>query len=389
MPSSTAKARIKAKAGSGTRRGDGIPRGWPVVAGIPRRYILRPQRDPDAREALDRPMAIRFAQWMLAVPGLLEQSRQGLRRLTGDVEPLDGEALELPRGEGALGGDPARAEQRAEPAEARQDYGPDGSADLELVDRVLHRVGRGVAGRGIVSRRLRFNLDDPRTAPEQDHQDDDRHQDGQAEEQAYGSAGGDRPSGAARGSRVPGRRSGLADPERLEHPGPGEQEGDDQDEANRRGDDLPPGERFRRSPLADSSAEERVDEDRDHETHKENKEQVSHERVEDAERARLRAARGAPSRDRLSPGVEVRDVEGERRDEQDRQEQEQRDRPLGLPPPRADHVCAKAPCAHNGFPDSRGSREVTRRRAARRTAPAVSGRRAARRERPARRRRRA
>src|SRR5213593_4165285 len=317
MPSSTAKARIRAKAGSGTRRGDGIPGGWPVVAGIPRRYILRPQRDPDAREALDRPMAIRFAQRMLAVPGLLEQSRQGLRRLTGDVEPLDCEALELPRGEGALGSDPARAEQRAEPAEARQDYGPDVSADLELIDRVLHRVGRRVAGRGIVSR-LRFDLDDPRAAPEQDHQDDDRHQDGQAEEQAYGSAGGDRPSGAARGSRVPGRRSGLADPERLEHPGPGEQEGDDQDEANRRGDDLPPGERFRRSPLADSSAEERVDEDRDHETHKENKEQVSHERVEDAERARLRAARGAPSRDRLSPGVEVRDVEGERRDEHDR-----------------------------------------------------------------------
>src|SRR2546421_11610594 len=374
MPSSTAKARIRAKAGSGTRRGDGIPGGWPVVAGIPRRYILRPQRDPDAREALDRPMAVRLAQRMLAVPGLLEQSRQGLRRLTGDVQPLDGEALELPRGEGALGSDPSRAEQRAEPAEARQDYGPDVSADLELVDRVLHRVGRRVAGRGIVSRRLRFNLDDPRTAPEQDHQDDDRPQDGQAEEQAYGGAGGDRPSRAARGSPGPRRPSRLADPERLEHPGPGEQEGDDQDEANRRGDDLPPGERFRRSPLADSSAEERVDEDRDHETHKENKEQVSHERVEDAERARLRAARGAPSRDRLSPGVEVRDVEGERRDEHDRQEQEQRDRPLGLPPPHADHVCAKAPCAHNGFPDSRGSREVTRRPAARRTARGAAGR---------------
>src|SRR3989442_4013410 len=348
MPSSTAKARIRAKPGSGTRRGDGIPRGWPVVAGIPRRYILRTKREPHAREALDRPMAVRLAQRMLAVPGLLEQSRQGLRRLTGDVEPLDGEALELPRGEGALGGDPARAEQRAEPAEARQDYGPDVSADLELVDRVLHRVGRGVAGRGIVSRRLRFNLDDPRTAPEQDHQDDDRHQDGQAEEQAYGSAGGDRPSGAARGSRVPGRRSGLADPERLEHPGPGEQEGDDQDEANRRGDDLPPGERFRRSPLADSSAEKRVDEDRDHETHKENKEQVSHERVEDAEDARLRAARGAPSRDRLSPGAALRDVEGERCYEHDPQEQEQRALPLALPPPHADHAGERGPCARTG-----------------------------------------
>src|SRR5947199_5616997 len=110
MPSSTAKARIKAKAGSGTRRGDGISGGWPVVAGIPRRYILRPQRDPDAREALDRPMAVRLAQRMLAVPGLLEQSRQRLGRFAGDVEPLDREALELPRGKGALGRDSARTE---------------------------------------------------------------------------------------------------------------------------------------------------------------------------------------------------------------------------------------------------------------------------------------
>src|SRR5207249_2121876 len=45
-------------------------------------------------------------------------------------------------------------------------------------------------------------------------------------------------------------------------------------------------------------------------------------------------------------------------DEDDRKEQEQRDRPLGLSPPRADHACAKAPCAHNGFPDSRGSQEA-------------------------------
>src|SRR3989441_6116328 len=194
MPRSTANASVKPNAGSETRRWSGILMGWPVVAGIPRWYILRPQRDPDAREALDRPMAVCLAQRMLAVPGLLEQGRQGLRRLTGDVEPLDREALELSRGEGALRGDPARAEQRAEPAEARQDHGPDVSADLELVDRLLHRIGRGVAGRGIVFRRLRFDLDDPCAAAKQDDQDDDRHEDGQAEEQAEGRAGGNRPS---------------------------------------------------------------------------------------------------------------------------------------------------------------------------------------------------
>src|SRR3989442_6029201 len=124
MPTSTANAKIKPKAGSGMRRGEGIPRGWPVVAGIPRWYILRPQRDPDAREALDRSMAVRLAQRMLAVPGFLEEGRQGLGCLAGDVEPLDRETLELPRGDGALGGDPARAAPRAEPAVAGQAHGP-------------------------------------------------------------------------------------------------------------------------------------------------------------------------------------------------------------------------------------------------------------------------
>src|SRR3989442_942057 len=273
MPSRTAKARIRAKAGSGTRRGDGIPGGWPVVAGIPRRCILRPQRHPDAREALDRPMAVRLAQRMLAVP-------------------------------------------------------------------------------------VRFDFDESRTAAEQDDQDDDRHEDRQGEKQAEGRAGGDRPSRAARGPRVPGRRSGLADPERLEHPGPREQEDDDQGEPDRRGDDLPPRERFHRCLLTDPPTEKCMDEDRDDETREDDEQQVSQERVEDAEGAWLGAALGAPSRNRLPPGVEVRDVEGERRDEDDRKEQEQRDRPLGLSPPRADHACAKAPCAHNGFPDSRGSQEA-------------------------------
>src|SRR5881296_4249321 len=315
MPSNTANASVKPNAGSETRRWGGIIMGWPVVAGIPRWYILRPQRDPDPREALDRPMAVRFAQRMLAVPGLLEQGRQGLRRFAGDMEPLDREDLELPRGEGVLGGDPARAEQRAEPPETREDHGPDVSADLQFLDRVLHRVSRGVPGRGIVLQGLRFDLDDACAAAEQDDQDDDRHQDGQSEEQAERRAGRDRPSGPARGPRVPGRRSGLADPERLEHPGPGEQQGDDQDQADRGGDDLPPRERFRRSPLADPTPQERVDEDRDHETHEDDEEEVTHERVEDAERARFRPARGARARNRLASGVQVRDVEGERRDQ--------------------------------------------------------------------------
>src|SRR2546425_12576881 len=112
MPSNTANASVKPNAGSETRRWGGILMGWPVVAGIPRWYILRPQRDPDAREALDRPMAVRLAQRMLAVPGLLEQGRQGLRRFAGDMEPLDCEELGFPRGDGLLGGYRSRCYQR-------------------------------------------------------------------------------------------------------------------------------------------------------------------------------------------------------------------------------------------------------------------------------------
>src|SRR5438093_12175155 len=123
-------------AGSGIRGRGSSPGGWPVVAGIPRRNILRPQRDPDAREALDRPLAVRLAQRMLAVAGLLEEGGQGLRSVPGDPEALDREALELPGSQGALRRDSASAEERAEPVEAREDHGPDVSRSEE------RRVGK-------------------------------------------------------------------------------------------------------------------------------------------------------------------------------------------------------------------------------------------------------
>src|SRR2546427_11802178 len=180
MPRSTANASVKLNAGSETRRWSGILMGWPVVAGIPRWYILPPQRDPDAREALDRPMAVRLAQRMLAVPGLLEQGRQGLRRFAGDVEPLDREDLEFPRGERVLGGDPARAEQRAEPPETREDHGPDVPTDLQFLDRVLHRVGRGAPGRGIGLPGFPVDPDAAGAPPGQDRHDADPDEDGEA-----------------------------------------------------------------------------------------------------------------------------------------------------------------------------------------------------------------
>src|SRR5712691_886317 len=109
MPSNTANARNRPAAGSGIRRRASIAGGWPVVAVIPRWSISCLQCDPDPREALDRPVAVRLPQRMDAVPGLLEERDQGRRRLAGDLEPPDREIFELPRGEGALRGDPARA----------------------------------------------------------------------------------------------------------------------------------------------------------------------------------------------------------------------------------------------------------------------------------------
>src|SRR5712692_10496863 len=197
MPSNTANARSRPAAGSGIRRRDSRAGGWPVVAVIPRWSISCLQCDPDPREALDRPVAVRLPQRMLAVPGLLEEGNQGRRRLARDVEPPDREVLELPRGESALRGDPARSEEGAEPPEARQDDGAHVPTDLELLDRVLHRVGCGVTGRRIIVRRLVVNLDDACATTEQGDQDDDRREDRESEEQTERRPGRDGPTGRA------------------------------------------------------------------------------------------------------------------------------------------------------------------------------------------------
>src|SRR5881296_3558785 len=113
------------------------PGGWPVLAESPRENISRLQRRPDAREALDRPLAIRLSEGMHAVPRFLEEGRQGPGRIRGHSEPLDREAVEFPRGEGPLRRDAAGPEQDAEPAEACEDRRPDVSPEFELVDRFL------------------------------------------------------------------------------------------------------------------------------------------------------------------------------------------------------------------------------------------------------------
>src|SRR6266550_2835357 len=65
-------------------------------------------------------------------------------------------------------------------------------------------------------------------------------------------------------------------------------------------------------------------------------------------------ARGCRLRDRLAAGVQVRQIEGERRDEEDGQDQEQRDRPRELSAAKSEHIRAMALGAHNDFPEGPG-----------------------------------
>src|SRR5207245_10919689 len=79
-------------------------------------------------------------------------------------------------------------------------------------------------------------------------------------------------------------------------------------------------------------------------------EQLPEERDERPGRGRLRSPGGRPGR-RLPARVEVGEVEREPGDEEDREEQEDGDRPRGPPPPETGHLRAKAVTVHNGFPE--------------------------------------
>src|SRR2546428_239662 len=241
-------------------RGNSGPGGWPVLAESPRENISRLQRRPDAREALDRPSAIRLAERMDAVPRFLEEGRQRPRRVPGHAEPLDRERVEFPRGQGALGGNPASPEQEAEPTETRENRGPHIPTEFELLNRILDGVRRGVAR--------------------------DRLVDGVLVEFAWA------------------------------HP---------------------------TTEQGDEEASER------------DEEQVPEERVDRPDRGRLRPPGGRPGK-RLPARVEVGEVEREPGDEEDREEQEDGDRPRGPPPAETGHLRAKAVTVHNGFPECCDSR---------------------------------
>src|SRR2546422_2994074 len=177
------------------------PGGWPVLAESPRENISRLQRRPDACEALDRPSAICLLKGMHAVPRFLEEGRQRPRRVPGHPEPLDRERIEFPRGEGALGGNPASSEQEAEPAEAREDRGPHIPTEFELLNRILDGVRRGVARGGLVDGfLLEFAWAHPTT--EQGDEEDNRRQHGDREEHADGGARRRGPSRCVLGPRI-------------------------------------------------------------------------------------------------------------------------------------------------------------------------------------------
>src|SRR5207247_7793560 len=75
---------------------------------------------------------------------------------------------------------------------------------------------------------------------------------------------------------------------------------------------------------------------------------------------RRRPAGGRRLRDRLAPSVQVRQIEGERRDEEDGQDQEERDRPRELSAAKSEHIRAQAHGAHNDFPGGTRMRRSAR-----------------------------
>src|SRR5437667_5646173 len=347
-----ANARTSTTPARGIRvsRGNSGPGGWPVLAESPRENISRLQRRPDAREALDRPSAIRLAERMDTVPRFLEEGGQRPRRVPGHAEPLDREMVEFPRGEGTLGGNPASSEQEAEPAEAREDRGPHIRAELELVDGILNGVRGCVAGSGLVNGFL-LEFTRPHPATEQGDEEDDRRQHGDREEHANGGARRRRPSRRVLCPRIRGRARHLGRLQGMDEPRPEQQEENREAKAEEGGQDLPPRERFRRTPRPLGSVEQPVDDPRDDEASERDEEQVREERVERPYRARLRPPGGRPGQ-RLPARVKVGQVEREPGDEEDREEQEDGDRPRGPPPPETGHLHAKAVTVHNGFPEA-------------------------------------
>src|SRR5439155_14873134 len=79
--------------------------------------------------------------------------------------------------------------------------------------------------------------------------------------------------------------------------------------------------------------------------------QAPEARLQRPDRPRLRPPGGRPGK-RLPARVKVGQVEREPGDEEDREEQEDGDRPRGPPPPETGHLHAKAVTVHNGFPEA-------------------------------------
>src|SRR5438309_9480764 len=91
--------------------------------------LAEPSRDPTSRlqrrldlpEALDRARPVPFAERVVAVSWLVEEGREGARRVPGHPQPIDREPLEVVGREGVLVRGPAGAERSAGLLEAGED----------------------------------------------------------------------------------------------------------------------------------------------------------------------------------------------------------------------------------------------------------------------------
>src|SRR5437879_414454 len=159
------------------------------------------------------------------------------------------------------------------------------------------------------------------------------------------------------GPRVRGRRVRLRPhplPGRLDRLGPPDEEGNQEGHPEGACQDRRPGEGFRRTlraiPVSEKEQHATDEEERGQDRQEDGRDRIGNEDPG----PRRRPARGRRLRERLAPGVQIRQIEGERCDEEDGQDQEQRDRPRELSAAGWEHIRAKALGAHNDFPEGPG-----------------------------------
>ena len=276
---------------------------------------------------------------MLAVPRLLEQGGQGRRVVPRDAQPVDGQPLELARGQRILLRDAAGPEERAKPLEAGEDHRAHFAAALDLLDRLPDGFGRDPAGHahreGVLPvGRVPLHPCPPEEVGEprdrQEHRDEEEDLD-----RPGGRRGPDGREGPAIGGRIRLRAGPL--PGGLDGAGPCDEDRDEERHAEGAGEDLPPGEGLRRGSDPRPVPEEQ-DRATEHDEAEQDRQDLRHDGIGEVGFGWRGPSRRRGLWDRLASRVEVGHVERQGGDEDDREGKEEGDRPGRLPPLDPEHI---------------------------------------------------